>query len=413
MSAISFSRTLIITDQVTDYIPIVSTITNLVDLFIKYVILPLLNKATITNNHYFTYINNKDDRRCLISGIPFFGNISVGIYDLSFTSENNEPLPQNKTLDEAARLKDEAILLSRQNADPTALNEAFLKAENAYRALAKQGNSEAIEALALLLFRCNYQSSDLSKKQEALIQLEKAAHLGHRSALLSLAFCYVKEIFVAKSLEKAEEYYTLLMTTQNESTLSSATAFKTNYPDKDSVTSKVYVEALIFICCASTKNEDPNNQTASHQLIMSCKKDHDSALLKLANCYTEGFGVDKDLAEAKNLICLLPSNNPNRKLQLSRIGKLELAEKQAKLKAEAEKKAQLKEKAKLEAEDKETARLEKEAKLKAEADLKLVNDTLEHLTNVNRPVHSNSNNQHKLRFKVEQRLRHTAMQKQT
>lgn len=71
------TRLLIATDRVTDFVPILSTVTNLVNLFIKTVVLPLCSKETISKNHYFNYLNDKDSRFCIILAIPIYGTIGA------------------------------------------------------------------------------------------------------------------------------------------------------------------------------------------------------------------------------------------------------------------------------------------------------------------------------------------------
>ncbi len=69
-------------DKISAYIPIASTITNLVDLFLKCVVLPRMNKEDIAKNHYYTHLKEKSFIRCITLLIPVLGNIVIGIYDI-------------------------------------------------------------------------------------------------------------------------------------------------------------------------------------------------------------------------------------------------------------------------------------------------------------------------------------------
>ena len=70
-------------DRICDYIPIVSSITNIFDLFFKHVILPFLSRETIDNNYFYLYLEYKPNFRCIILvGLPFIGNLVAGIADL-------------------------------------------------------------------------------------------------------------------------------------------------------------------------------------------------------------------------------------------------------------------------------------------------------------------------------------------
>ena len=84
MDSVSF---LVKADRVCDYVPLLSSVSNLVDLFQKCVVLPLMDKETIESNHYFKHLDQKSFLRCLVLVIPVFGNLGVGIYDFS-RSEN-------------------------------------------------------------------------------------------------------------------------------------------------------------------------------------------------------------------------------------------------------------------------------------------------------------------------------------
>lgn len=62
-------------DGICDYIPVVSTISNLIDLFQKYVV-KFLSEGT-AKNRYWTHIKHKDQLRCFILLVPILGNIYV------------------------------------------------------------------------------------------------------------------------------------------------------------------------------------------------------------------------------------------------------------------------------------------------------------------------------------------------
>lgn len=68
-------------DKKTDYVPIVSTVVNLTNLFVKCVILPMSKAESINRSHYFTHVQDKSYIRCLTLLIPILGNIVVALYD--------------------------------------------------------------------------------------------------------------------------------------------------------------------------------------------------------------------------------------------------------------------------------------------------------------------------------------------
>ncbi|MBS4167636.1 ankyrin repeat domain-containing protein [Parachlamydia sp. AcF125] len=70
-------------DRIADYVPALSTITNSVNLFQKCVLLPMKQKANVSKNHYYAYLQQKSFSRCVVLLIPVLGNIIIGIYDFA------------------------------------------------------------------------------------------------------------------------------------------------------------------------------------------------------------------------------------------------------------------------------------------------------------------------------------------
>ncbi len=69
-------------DQAFDYFPGLSLINNIVDLFLKAVVLPFKDPQSNTNNHYWKHINDKSTLRCVaLIILPILGNIVFAIYD--------------------------------------------------------------------------------------------------------------------------------------------------------------------------------------------------------------------------------------------------------------------------------------------------------------------------------------------
>lgn len=68
-------------DNVCDYIPVVSTVSNLIDLFQKYIILSVVDEQAIAENYYYTYLKEKNALYCFILLIPIIGNIIIKIFE--------------------------------------------------------------------------------------------------------------------------------------------------------------------------------------------------------------------------------------------------------------------------------------------------------------------------------------------
>lgn len=72
-------KILVTADRVCDYIPFVSTVTNLVDLFQKYVTIPIACRTVTVQNRYFTHLNKKSFSQCIMLLIPGL-NVLVSLH---------------------------------------------------------------------------------------------------------------------------------------------------------------------------------------------------------------------------------------------------------------------------------------------------------------------------------------------
>ncbi|MBS4165958.1 MULTISPECIES: DUF4116 domain-containing protein [unclassified Neochlamydia] len=73
-----------------DYLPFVSTVTNLVYIFQKAVILPIKQKESMPKSSYYSHLSLKSFSRCIILLLPVLGNIIVGIYDFAHRKNYNK-----------------------------------------------------------------------------------------------------------------------------------------------------------------------------------------------------------------------------------------------------------------------------------------------------------------------------------
>src|ERR1700722_4016494 len=74
----TFTKSLVKFDTIADYTPGLSTVTSVVNLFLKEVV-PV---ETAKGSHHFTHIKNKQTWRSCLLLIPLLGNILVLIVDL-------------------------------------------------------------------------------------------------------------------------------------------------------------------------------------------------------------------------------------------------------------------------------------------------------------------------------------------
>ncbi len=110
-------------DTVCDYIPVVSTVTNLVDLFQKCV-LSFTNPTKIEKDRYYSHLKDKSTKRCLLLLLPGVVNLAVGIYDFSHRKKKK----REKTIEQA--WKEKSWKAERENAKNESMNSMLEKIRN-------------------------------------------------------------------------------------------------------------------------------------------------------------------------------------------------------------------------------------------------------------------------------------------
>lgn len=76
-------------DCVCDYIPFVSTVSNLVDLFYKTVVIPRLQPETLSD-HYWEYLAQKSVVRCVALLVPVLGNLFIALKDIFWNDSSSQ-----------------------------------------------------------------------------------------------------------------------------------------------------------------------------------------------------------------------------------------------------------------------------------------------------------------------------------
>ncbi len=80
INLVSFNNLVIAIDKGSDYIPGISSLTNICCIFQKG-ILSLTSKKGFVENNYTSHVYHKNLSRCLIACVPILGNIALAIYD--------------------------------------------------------------------------------------------------------------------------------------------------------------------------------------------------------------------------------------------------------------------------------------------------------------------------------------------
>ena len=83
MAIPSLDNNLVIFDRALDYIPVVSSLKNLIQIFQKTVFLSQMQSQSISASRYYTYLSQKSFNRYFMLLVPFVGNIIVAICDFT------------------------------------------------------------------------------------------------------------------------------------------------------------------------------------------------------------------------------------------------------------------------------------------------------------------------------------------
>jgi len=84
-------------DVICDYVPVISTVSTIVNLFQKFFVIPYLNRDYVNSSYYYSYLNQKSTNRCISLLVPIIGNIIVGIFDFKYRNYNNENFMREAT----------------------------------------------------------------------------------------------------------------------------------------------------------------------------------------------------------------------------------------------------------------------------------------------------------------------------
>lgn len=100
INLIGFNNLIISIDKCSDYIPGVSSLTNICCIFQK-CILSFASKKDFANS-YTSHVYHKNLSRCLIACVPILGNIALAIYDDQTIVEGRE-IPKTMLAQEVIR----------------------------------------------------------------------------------------------------------------------------------------------------------------------------------------------------------------------------------------------------------------------------------------------------------------------
>ncbi|WP_044881298.1 DUF4116 domain-containing protein [Neochlamydia sp. EPS4] len=115
-------------DNIADYIPVISTVTNLVDLFQKCIISTFISKESLVKSHYYAHLSDKSFGRCITLLIPVLGNLTIAILDfLHRKSDNKKQQDKNLSSKHTTLQKDKEALFAIVKKEGLALKGARLE----------------------------------------------------------------------------------------------------------------------------------------------------------------------------------------------------------------------------------------------------------------------------------------------
>ncbi len=226
MSSCSVSGKLVWLDRVCDYVPGISTVTNLIDIVAKCVLNCFCRSESIQKNHCFSHVNDKSCLRCFILLIPILGNIIVGVFDHHSSraeskkrkDQNLDPklpqLPQSaeQCKKKIEKIRQEALCLTWIDLEITSLRKIvetfkiilkeFQDQEDIYLFWLDFKIMNAMKDLINKVFKYGKNQTILSKFQEISLLTKEISELRRTSYQT-----YIQSITDAELLKEAQKYY--------------------------------------------------------------------------------------------------------------------------------------------------------------------------------------------------------------
>ena len=172
INATTILRTLVNLDRQSAYIPVLSTVTSLTHLFLKYAVIPSLdvNSQHWVLDNYFTYVAHSNTRRQVELLLPLIGNLKV-YFDDKKRAQQGDLL-----YEKAAKLTFESWPITK----PKHLEQAT-----------KFNHVEAMAVLGTYLYVNIFEEPyeyNYSENAKGFVLLKRATYLGSMEAALGLGY---------------------------------------------------------------------------------------------------------------------------------------------------------------------------------------------------------------------------------
>lgn len=259
----SFTQKAVSFDNFADYMPGLSTVTNLVDIFQKSIINMTKSEKPLSSS-YYAHLQNKSFLRCFTLLIPILGNIIIAIVDL-VRHEQSKNLYKEY---EGYLDKSKNTLIYPPAAQEYFKSFALQKLSQA----AHLGHPKAMEKFAET-------KTDIN---EAIYWYTKAACRGVDTAAFTLGHLY----FFNKG---GKDNKSLAIEWWNQSALMGNVEAMCSLGES-------YLEGLIG------EKSDANDKKGFEWLKKASDGNHPTAKILLSQCYKKGIGTTKDRSIAETLI---------------------------------------------------------------------------------------------------------------
>jgi hypothetical protein len=162
-------------DALLDYVPGVSTLTSLVTIFQKVVVLPRLSPEEISNSHYYSYVASKEVLRCVLLLIPCIGNIVIALWDICIhIRRGHTSVPEESPSIDRSLGSHSASELTQAHEDPPTLiqvEELPIDQGNSSHSI-RQQSSEDVDVESTISIDCEEDLEEISDESEILHQFD-------------------------------------------------------------------------------------------------------------------------------------------------------------------------------------------------------------------------------------------------
>lgn len=305
MSSHPISLAFINIDKFCDIVPLLSTVSNSVDIALKIILSVVSLKIEITN-HYFKYIHKKSLFKCCTLLVPFAGQVIMLVivlraryfYSQAVKKEQTEPERAFKLYQQAANSGNIAATYKvgkcYQNGIGTQTD--LNKALQYFQEAADEDHPDAIHDLAA----CHLDGQGVSQNTSLGAKLlRRASGLGHSQSMYRLALCYQNGQGVPAQPDQSIQY---LQNTLN---------INPSHADAIFMLGRSHLEGW---------GVPKNLKKAVGYFKKVAELGHVQGKFFLGYCYLYGLGITKDVTQAIHIFQSILQEHPHHPDTLAQLG---------------------------------------------------------------------------------------------